>query len=83
MSFLLFLAGFVMMAVGFMMVWQTAWFDENWGDIGAMFGLKGSSLEHWKFGGIILLFLGFLIAFGIFQAFFNLTIGQFLPNGQR
>lgn len=83
MSFLLFFLGAIMMAAGFTMVWRTAWWDENWGDIGAMFGLKGSSLEHWKLAGVILMFLGFLIAFGIFQAFFYLTVGQFLPNGQK
>jgi hypothetical protein len=83
MSFLLFFLGTLLMAAGFSMVWKTSWWDNSWGDIGRMFGLTGSSLEHWKLAGIILMFFGFLIAFGIFQAFFYLTIGQFLPNGQK
>lgn len=80
MSFLFFFLGFLLMAAGFSMVWKTSWWDENWGDIGMAFGLKGSSLEHWKLLGVILLFIGFLVAFNIFQAFFEITFGALIPK---
>jgi hypothetical protein len=83
MSFGLFLVGAFMMFVGIMMVWKTAWFDNNWGDIGAIVGIHGSSLTSWKLAGVIVLFVGFLVGFGILEAFFHITVGQFLPTGFR
>jgi len=81
MSFIGFLIGAILMTVGFFMVYKTKWFDNNFGDVRAAIGLQGSSLAHWKFAGIILLFFGFLIAFGIFEIFFNATIGGFFRFG--
>ena len=83
MTFGFFVLGSLFMLAGFMMVWQTAWFDNNWGDIGAMVGIRGSSLSSWKIAGIIFLFVGFLVAFGILQDFFYLTVGQFIPAVNR
>lgn len=80
MSFGFFVLGSLMMFAGFMMVWQTQWFDNNWGDIGAMVGIRGSSLSSWKIAGVILLFIGFLVAFGILGALFYLVVGQYLPT---
>ncbi len=81
MTFGFFILGLLMMGTGFMMVWQTAWFDNNWGDIGAMVGIRGSSLSSWKIAGVILLFIGFLVGFGILEDFFYLVVGQYLPTG--
>jgi len=81
MSFGFFVLGTLMMVAGFFMVWKTAWWDNNWGDIGAIVGVHGSSLTSWKLAGVIFLFVGFLIGFGILEAFFHITIGQFLPTG--
>lgn len=81
MSFGFFILGVLMMVAGISMVWKTAWWDNNWGDIGAAFGLKGSGLEHWKLIGVIMMFLGFLLAFGLFELFFNITVGRLLPTG--
>ena len=81
MSFLFFFLGSLMMLAGFMMVWKTAWWENNWGDIGAMVGIHGSALSSWKITGVIFLFVGFLIAFGILEAFFYITVGRFIPTG--
>ena len=81
MSFGLFFLGSLMMFAGFMMVWKTAWWDNNWGDVGAVFGMHGASLSSWKLIGMIFLFVGFLVGFGIMEAFFNITVGRFLPTG--
>ncbi len=70
-----------MMIAGFFMVWKTAWWSNNWGDIGAMVGVRGSALSSWKVAGVIMLFLGFLVAFGILGDLFTLVVGQYLPTG--
>ena len=68
------------MAVGFMAVWKTNWFLENLGDISMLFG-NGQQWLSWKVVGLILLFGGFLVAFGLLQLFFAATIGQFFSFG--
>lgn len=82
MSFGFFILGALLMGAGFSMVWKTAWWDSNWGDIGAIVGIHGSSLSSWKLAGVICMFVGFLIAFGILEAFFHITVGRFLPTGR-
>lgn len=76
MSFFGFIFGAMIMAVGFMAVWKTDWFVRNMGDFGSAFGLSNSMWMSWKFFGMVAILIGFLIAFGLFQVFFTLTIGQ-------
>ncbi len=70
-----------MMAFGFLLVWQTSWFERNFGDIGAMLGVYGKSWMSWKMIGVMLLIVGFLIAFGLLQLFFTATIGGLFQFG--
>lgn len=76
-----FILGLIIFAAGFTMVWRTNWFVENWGDIGQIVGLNNATWASWKFFGIILIFLGFLVAFGLLQLFFEATIGRFFLFG--
>lgn len=83
MTFGFFIVGSLLMIAGFFMVWKTSWWDNNWGDIGAMVGIHGSALSSWKIAGVILLFIGFLVAFGILGSLFYLLVGQYLPTLKR
>lgn len=63
-----------MMVVGYFAVARTNWFLENLGDLSAIFG-EGKSWLSWKLLGILFLIFGFLIAFGLLQLFFAVTLG--------
>jgi hypothetical protein len=81
MSFGIFLLGLIMMAIGFMAVWKTNWFLQNFGDISELFG-SGQQWLSWKAVGLFFMFLGFLVAFGLIQAFFGATIGGLFGFGK-
>lgn len=81
MSFGVFLLGVLLATAGFFMVWKTFWFERNFGDIGAAFGLYGSTWMSWKLIGLVLILLGFMIAFGLFELFFRVTFGQLFNLG--
>lgn len=75
MSFGSFLLGLLLLGVGFLAVWKTTWFRNNMGDPGIVFGLQNYPWMSWKLVGLLLMLLGFLIAFGLLQAFMAVTIG--------
>ena len=83
MTFGFFVLGSILFLAGFMMVWKTSWWENNWGDIGAMVGIHGSALSSWKLFGVIMMFIGFLVAFNILGVLFYLVVGQYLPTGNR
>lgn len=70
-----FIVGMVMMILGFFAVARTNWFLENMGDVSQIFGLQNAQWFSWKLVGIILLVLGFMIAFGLFELFFLSVLG--------
>ncbi|MGH9857467.1 MAG: hypothetical protein ACRD4B_06440 [Acidobacteriota bacterium] len=72
-----FLLGSILMAIGFVMVWRTNWFIQNFGDLGDAFGITNANWMSWKVFGVGFLFLGFLIALGILQLFLAATLGRF------
>ena len=76
-----FLLGSVMMGAGFFMVYRTDLWREWFGDLGAAIGIYGSSWLSWKLFGIVLMLLGFLVAFGLIEIFFWLTIGRLFRGG--
>lgn len=76
-----FILGLIIFAAGFMMVWRTNWFVENWGDIGQLIGINNAMWASWKLFGIFLILLGFLVAFGLLQLFFWATIGGLFSFG--
>ncbi len=80
-SFAWFIVGFILMIVGFLAVWRTDWFLRNMGDISELFGAVGVPWMSWKMSGVFLLFLGFLLAFGLLQAFLQITVGRLFTFG--
>lgn len=76
-----FILGLVLFGFGFLLVWRTNWFIENFGDLGMIIGWQNASWLSWKLLGMFLMLMGFLIAFGLLQAFFAVTIGGLFGFG--
>lgn len=76
-----FFIGIIIMAIGFAAVRYTDWFLRNFGDLGEAFGAFNASWLSWKVAGLLLLLIGFLVAFGLVQLFFNATIGRLFTFG--
>lgn len=68
------------MVIGFLAVWKTDWFLQNLGDLSMLFGSSQQWLS-WKVVGLILMLVGFLVAFGLIQLFFAVTFGQLFRLG--
>ncbi|MEX0649654.1 MAG: hypothetical protein WD200_01480 [Candidatus Andersenbacteria bacterium] len=81
MSFGGFIFGIFLMGIGFLAVYKTYWFEQNLGDVGAVFGINDQPWMSWKFFGIVLMLIGFLVAFGLLSFFFQVTIGRFFNFG--
>lgn len=81
MSFPGFVVGVIMMIIGFFAVRKTDWFLQNLGDLSEMFGAMNARWLSWKLFGVVFLLLGFMIAFGLFEAFFAATIGPLFQFG--
>jgi hypothetical protein len=70
------------MVLGFVIVWKTNYLVQWFGDIGEAFGAVGMPWLSWKLFGVILLFIGFFVAFGLFQAIIAVTIGRLFTIGE-
>lgn len=77
MSFPSFVLGLVVMVIGFTMIWRTNRWNEFFGSFEYAVGVNWLS---WKTVGLILLFGGFLVAFGLLQSFLSATAGQFFTG---
>ena len=64
-----FLIGAMLFGIGFLMVWRRRSFRAYVGDLGAFFDMPGSSWLSWEVLGSILMVVGFMVAFGVFQIF--------------
>lgn len=82
MTLLMFFVGFLLMAIGFVIVWKTNYLLQWFGDIGEAFGAVGMPWLSWKVFGVILLGVGFFVAFGLFQSILSVTIGRFFKVGE-
>jgi hypothetical protein len=82
MTLLGFFIGVVLMAIGFLIVWRTNYLIQWFGDIGEAFGAVGMPWLSWKMFGVIMLFVGFFVAFGLFQAILAVTIGRLFIFGE-
>jgi hypothetical protein len=82
MTLLSFFIGLVLMVLGFVIVWKTNYLVQWFGDIGEAFGAVGMPWLSWKLFGVILLFIGFFVAFGLFQAIIAVTIGRLFTIGE-
>jgi len=80
-TFFGFVIGLIMMVIGIMAIVKTDTFIRYFGDISEVFGLMGAQWFSWKLAGLVLLFFGFLFAFGIFGTLFNITIGKLFTIG--
>jgi|YNPBryBLVA2012_1023415.scaffolds.fasta_scaffold17156_2 hypothetical protein len=76
--------GIVLVAIGFIIVWKTRKFIETFGPIAwadAKLGGGGTSLMY-KTIGLLLIFVGFMYATDLWNAFLNATLGAALfPKG--
>ena len=76
------LIGLVLIAVGFVLVWKTRKFSEffgpiDWADV--KFGGGGTTLVY-KTIGLILIFMGFIWATNLWNAFLEATLGSIFPK---
>lgn len=81
MTLLGFVIGLVLMIVGYCCIRYTDALLRYLGDISELFGAVNASWMSWKLVGVAFMIIGFLIAFGLIQAFFHLTVGQFFDLG--
>lgn len=81
MSFGGFILGLLILAAGFVMVWRTNWFVQNFGDLGAMLGIQGTSYGVWKVAGMLLMVFGFLMMTGLLTLFLEITVGRLFIFG--
>jgi len=82
MTLLGFVIGIVLMALGFVIIYKTNYFLQWFGDIGEAFGAVGMPWLSWKVFGLLMLFVGFFVAFGLLQAIVAVTIGRLFTVGE-
>lgn len=72
------IGGLVGAAVGFMLVWKSRWFQENFGSISewADAHLGGTNMVF-KLIGIVIIFISFLVVTNLHVAFFQGVFGSF------
>jgi len=75
MTFAAFIIGLIIMLIGFTMVWRTNKWEEYFGSFAYAIGVAWLS---WKAVGIILLVAGFLVTFGLVEAFLSATLGRLI-----
>ena len=76
------LIGVVVAAIGFVFVWKTRKFIETFGSIDwadQKLGGGGTMLIY-KSIGILLIFVGFMVATGLWGAFLEATLGGIFPK---
>lgn len=76
------LIGLALVAIGFVIVWKTRkivdiFGTSDWAD--TKLGGGGTMLMY-KFIGIIIIFVGFMWATNLWNAFLNATLGSILPK---
>ncbi len=70
--------GFIIAAVGFVLVWKSEWFNQNFGSISwaeEKMGSMGGSRLLYKLIGILAIFIGFLAITNLHEQFFVATLG--------
>ena len=76
------LIGLALAAIGFTFVWKTRKYLETFGRIewaDAKLGGGGTSLMY-KFIGLVLIFVGFMVATNLWNAFLEATLGSIFPK---
>lgn len=75
-----FILGIIIVAVGFLLVWKTEWLVNNFGRINFAeqhLGTSGGSRLMYKTIGIIIIFVGFMIAFDLTDNVLGWFVGLF------
>ncbi len=76
--------GLIISTAGFILVWKSEWFNQNFGSIAwaeAKIGSMGGSRLMYKLIGIATLLTGFLMVTGLHRAFFGTILGFFFGTG--
>lgn len=77
------LGGFALSAIGFVIVWKSEWFLQNFGAIPwaeAKLGTSGGSRLFYKLIGLGVIFVGILMMTGLFGGLLLGTVGRlFVP----
>lgn len=67
---MLYIFGFIAVALGFLVVWKSEWIYQNFGTVDwAELHLSGGTRLFWKLMGIALIVLSFLVMGGVVQSF--------------
>lgn len=73
--------GLIIFAVGFSMVWKTNRWREYAGSLNDILGYPQLNWLDWNGLGVIIMVLGVIVIFGLFQLFIAVTVGQlFAPS---
>lgn len=81
MTFGLFLFGLILMVIGFLAVWKTYWFTQNLGEISDLLQFQTTRYVNWKTVGVVMMIIGFIIAFGLLDLFFEVVVSRFFTFG--
>ncbi len=73
------IGGFIITALGFLMIWKTSWIVKNFGTNAwaeAKLGSSGGTRIMYKLIGLIIMFLGMLMITGLSNRFLIATVGK-------
>lgn len=71
--------GIIIAAIGFILVWKSEWFHQNFGRIQwaeEHMGSSGGSRLMYKLIGIAIIFIGFITVTNLHKQFLNATLGK-------
>jgi hypothetical protein len=77
MTLLGFVTGLFLLGIGFLMVWKSHRWEEYVGSLNSILGYRHLQWLDWDTLGVMLMGIGVLTMFGLFQAFITLTIGKY------
>jgi len=78
-NYMKYIFGILFIGVGFLFVWKTEWFMENFGRIAwaeEKLDVEGGSRIAYKLIGIALIFIGFLLITNMWEGFLMATLGK-------
>ena len=81
MTFLGFIVGLGLVALGFVMVWKSYRWEEYVGSLNGILGYPRLQWLDWDTLGVLLMGIGALTMFGLFQAFLTLMVGKLFAIG--
>ena len=64
------------MGLGFLMLWKQYRWKQSVGSLYMILGYPSAQWLDWPFLGVALMICGFMLALGLLEAFFALTVGR-------